>query len=237
MGKIISVFSPKGGVGKTNIAIHTAYVGRKSLEKVALIELDFSPGDLAFIFDKDPNAGNIERAYQDIDNYQGYMFQTEGGYHVLLGTLPDRGERIEGKPLIDLLNRIKEDFDLVVIDLQPGLTTTVVDAVNSSDECLLILNDEISVLGRGNSILDYLDLNRFANLDHMKMVINMQKNKLPYNKLNIFNIPIISVIPHYGLKFRNGEINKKMEEKIVDILADIIPEKIYSKKKKILGVF
>lgn len=237
MGKMISIFSPKGGVGKTNIAIHMAYVAKQHLERVALIELDFSPGDLSFIFNKDPHIANVERAFSDIENYQSYMYQVNEGYSILLGTLPDRGERIEGENLILLLNRIKEDFDLVVIDLQPGLTPTVVDAVNSSDEVLLILNDEISVLGRGNSILDYLDLNKFASLESMKMVINMQKNKLPFDKLNTFEIPIISIIPHFGLKFLNGQINKGMEDKITDIFIDLLPDKFSAKKKKILGLF
>lgn len=237
MGKMFSVFSPKGGVGKTNIAIHMAHVAKGYLEKVALIELDFSPGDLAFIFNKDPYLGNVEKAFIDIENYQNYMYQIEEGYSILLGTLPDRGERIEGENLIKLLNKIREDFDLVVIDLQPGLTPTVVDAVNYSDEILLILNDEISVLGRGNSILDYLDLNKFASLENMKMVINMQKNKLPFDKLNTFEVPIISIIPHFGLKFLNGQINRGMEEKVTEILMDLLPETVSKKKKKILGLF
>lgn len=237
MGKLISVFSPKGGVGKTNIAIHTAFVAKQYLEKVALIELDFSPGDLAFIFNKDPLMGNVERAFLDIENYQKYMYQVGEGYSVLLGTLPDRGEKIEGEGLIKLLNKVKGDFDLTIIDLQPGLTPTVVDAVNYSDEVLLILNDEVSVLGRGNSILDYLDLNKFASLDKIKMIINMQKNKLPFDRLNSFDIPIISFIPHFGLKFLNGKINKGMEEKVTEILYDLLPESIFIKKKKILGLF
>lgn len=61
---IISIFSPKGGVGKTTIALAISKTAAKKL-KTCVIEFDFSPGDFVSILDLDRKKNILEAVNGD----------------------------------------------------------------------------------------------------------------------------------------------------------------------------
>lgn len=230
MGKVFTIFSPKGGVGKTTITEKIGEVAARKFDKVCLMELDFSPGDFAVLFDVEADK-TIEDAILDPDNTLEYLKKpAEKSFHLLLGSLPDRGEKIKEEPLKKVINILRQNFDLVIIDTQPGLNETVIDAMNASDEILIVLEADLTVLGRGNTILDYISLNKFSNLKNFKMVINKKRFNLPYKNLSTFKIPILSVIPYLN-KYRMGTKNHILEVEALKILREYFPDKFISQKK------
>jgi len=224
MGKIITVWGNKGGAGKSSIALALAEVASEQ-KKVCLVELDFSPGCLRTHF-KITNDTSIENAIGDIENVEKYLVAPEGRkYKVLLGSFPDSAEEIKGEKLIALLNVLSGKFDLVVIDTQPSTNDTILDAIKVSDDVLVVTEGVITTLGRGNGLLDYLELHKLADLEKFKMIINKKEKKLPFDELG--KIPIIKVIP----KFRRHELGslngfrKHAEEILGECFDDIQPQK------------
>lgn len=233
MGKVLTIFSPKGGVGKTTLTEKLGLEAAMELSKVCLVELDFSPGDFAVLFNIEADK-TIEDAILDPDNTISYLKKLSGkNLHILLGSLPDRGEKIKQDRLTRVIDTLRQNFDLVVIDTQPCLTETVIDAMNMSDEVLIILEADITVLGRGNTILDYIALNKFSNLQKFKMVINKKRTNLPFKHLSSFKIPIISVIP-YLARYRMGTYNQVLAKEARKILKEYFPDK-FDQKKKFFG--
>lgn len=232
MGKVITVFSPKGGVGKTTLTEKLGEAAAEKFTRVCLLELDFSPGDFAVLFNID-NDRTIEDAIMDPENTMTYLQKPQNkNFHVLLGSLPDRGEKIKEERLLKVLDILRLNFDLIFIDTQPGLTETVIDAMNASDEVLVILESELTVLGRGNTVLDYITLNKFADLHKFKMVINKKRSNLPFKHLTFLKIPIISVIP-YLPKYRMGTKNQQLSAAVQKILQEYFPDKFLGKNKSL----
>jgi len=224
MGKIITVWGNKGGAGKSSIALALAEVASEQ-KKVCLVELDFSPGCFRTHF-KITNETSIENAIKDVGNVEKYLVAPEGkNYMVLLGSFPDSAEEVKGKKLITLLNALSEKFELVVIDTQPSTNDTILDAIKASDEVLMVAEGVITTLGRGNGLLDYLELHKLADLEKFKMIINKKEKKLPFDELG--KIPIIKVIP----KFRRHELGslngfrKHAEEILGECFDDIQPRR------------
>lgn len=224
MGKVITVWGNKGGAGKSSIALALAEVASEQ-KKVCLVELDFSPGCFRTHF-KITDETSIENAIKDVGNVEKYLVAPEGKkYCVLLGDFPDSAEEVKGKKLITLLNALSEKFDLVVIDTQPSTNETILDAIRVSDEVFMVTEGVITTLGRGNGLLDYLELHKLADLKKFKMIINKKEKKLPFDELG--KIPIIKVIP----KFRRHELGslngfrRHAEEILGECFDDMQPQK------------
>ncbi|MDR1183204.1 MAG: P-loop NTPase [Coriobacteriales bacterium] len=59
-GRAIGIFSGRGGVGKSTVALMTAFAAQKRGSRVALVDLDMQFGDIGFLAGREP-AGNIQR--------------------------------------------------------------------------------------------------------------------------------------------------------------------------------
>ncbi|MDO8886679.1 AAA family ATPase [Candidatus Oleimmundimicrobium sp.] len=224
MGKIITIWGNKGGAGKSSIALALAEVASEQ-KNVCLVELDFSPGCFRTYF-KITGDISIENAIDDVENVEKYLITPEGKkYKVLLGDFPDRAEEVKGEKLTALLNTLSKKFDLVLIDTQPSTNDTILDTIKASDEVFMVTEGAITTLGRGNGLLDYLELHKLADLEKFKMIVNKKEKKLPFDELG--KIPIIKVIP----KFRRHELGslngfrKHAEEILEECFDDMQPQK------------
>ena len=99
-GKIVSVFSTKGGVGKTFIATNLAVsLSRDSGKKVVLVDLDLNFGDIGVFLNLDPKRtlGDIISTFDRLDKemLQSYFTKHTSGASVLLSPVqPEASEKI-----------------------------------------------------------------------------------------------------------------------------------------------
>jgi pilus assembly protein CpaE len=124
--KVISVFSPKGGVGKTTSAVNLAVtLMDRGARRVCLIDLDLAFGDVAITMQLFPNH-SIEHAIgsEDTLDYpmvEGLLTRHESGLMVLAApSLPDAHDRISARLISTLIRALKEKFDYLVIDTAPA---------------------------------------------------------------------------------------------------------------------
>jgi len=153
MGKIISIFSPKGGVGKTTLTLALAEVLQKE-GKTLVIEFDFSPGDFTTLLDVDKNK-NIEVAcvHGLLSSIQKPQNKE---YFVVAGGFPEVHEKIDPKQLKKIINEAQNEFDFVLFDIQPGLVERAVDVLNASDRVIVIVENNQQVILRFARIIRYL---------------------------------------------------------------------------------
>jgi pilus assembly protein CpaE len=184
-GKIISLFSPIGGAGVSTAAVNLAAslvgTGRKSLpEKVALVDLNPPPTDLASLLDIEPKytVADVCSQWERLDTKMmtAALIEHSSGIHVLAqagcppgGTVP-RCElsRVAVREIFILLRRM---FPLVVVDLGHTLSEDQIEAMQQSNFVGLVVRADVPGLRRAHWALEVLTQ---MGMDHhrFQLVLN-----------------------------------------------------------------
>jgi len=144
VGKVITVFSTKGGVGKsvlsTNIAAALASEYKKS---TIIVDLDLEFGDVAVMLQLKPTR-TIYDAAQSIDRLdaemlKGFLVTHESGLRALLAPVrPEEAESVTTVRIAQILDLLKTMADYVVVDTPASLSEVVLTALERSDVVLAI---------------------------------------------------------------------------------------------------
>jgi pilus assembly protein CpaE len=126
-GRVIGVFSPKGGVGKTTIATNIAVgLGKIAPMSVVIVDLDLQFGDVASGLYLEPNhtVTDAVSAPASADTLVLKAFLTvhpAGIYAMCAPKSPAEADQITPSQVTHLLGQLAQQFDYVVIDTAPGL--------------------------------------------------------------------------------------------------------------------
>jgi len=142
--RVVTVFSTKGGVGKSVIASNLAAVlASTSGRRVALLDLDLESGDDALMLGLEPTRTIYDavQAYERLDAQllEGYMCEHVSGARVLLApTQPEHAGSVTAARVGKVIALAKELADVVIIDTPGRLDETVLTAIDKSDLVLAI---------------------------------------------------------------------------------------------------
>jgi len=143
--KVIAVYHVKGGVGKTTTSVNIAYAAAEENKKVLVIDLD-PQGASTFYFDIKPSKkgtvkktlfGNksIEDSIKETDFENIDILPANAKYTKLDAFLSDMKK--SGKWLKKLLKPIKKEYDYIVIDCPPNITTLSENIFKNVDAILV----------------------------------------------------------------------------------------------------
>lgn len=189
-GKLFTVFSPKGGVGKSTLAVNLAVtLAQQHPDSVALLDLSLTFGHAALFLNLTPktslSATNVEalRGMGVEDGLAYYMaVHPTSGLRLLTGaTRPEEGETVSGdmaKAAIELLRR---HFAYVVVDTESCFSDPVLAALESSDKILMLCSPEIS------SLRDTRECQRILN-----EVVHIPGDRLLYLLNHLFPFKMLS---------------------------------------------
>src|SRR2546423_122999 len=131
-GKIITFFSPKGGVGRTTIATNLAVALHQATDKpVVLVDGSLPFGDIAVILNMSPKAktiadliGSFEQA--DADVVESILVQHSTGIKVMLAPpTPESTELINGTHIKHIIELLKERYAYIIVDTWPSFQEQV----------------------------------------------------------------------------------------------------------------
>ncbi len=154
-GKIFTIFSPKGGVGKTTLAVNLAVeLARLHAESVVLVDLSLTFGHTMLLLNLAPRsslASTSADALQRMDMQEGLAFymvtHPSSTLRLLVGaTRPEEGEAVTGDTVKVALEQLKKHFSYVIVDTGSVFTDPVLAALEFSDKVLMLCSPEISVL-------------------------------------------------------------------------------------------
>lgn len=162
-GQIVTVFSAKGGVGKTtfatNLGAYLAAVGKKTL----IVDLDLAFGDVGISLQLLP-----QRTLTDIVQMSGHLdaqglsstitTHSSGLHAVCAPAEPGEADRIPASSVTELLRVAKKQYDFVIVDTPPAFTEHVLSAFDLSDKLVLIATLDIPAIKNLRLTLDTLDL-------------------------------------------------------------------------------
>jgi pilus assembly protein CpaE len=149
-GKLIPVYSPKGGVGCTTIATNLAVALASKGLSVALIDLDLQFGDVGSVLDL-KSANSIADLLAQPEITQELVNDTfvkhTSGVRVLLA--PENlsvVETIDPADAVALLKKLTALFDYVVCDLWSSLEELSLQTMRAADQVVLVTTPELPAL-------------------------------------------------------------------------------------------
>ena len=186
--RVITVFSNKGGIGKTSIASNLALeLAKITKENVALVDLNFQLGDITSFFDIKPSF-NISYMLQNLDKISSdFLLNTVEKYKdTSLYVLADppyfkQAENISKNQISKLFEKLKETFSYVVVDTDATFDGKTVTALDNSDLIFLVTIVNLPALRNCQRILDLFNklgydsektqivINRYMENDDIKI--------------------------------------------------------------------
>jgi len=182
-GQIVTVFSPKGGTGKTVMATNLAaacakFEGRKTL----LLDLDLQFGDAAIMLGVEPEKTIYDLVVApgelDSEKLAGYITKHACGLSVLPAPLrPEDAELVTEAKLGRLLEVARESFDVIVVDTSPFFHGPMLATLDRTDELLLLCSLDVPTLKNLRLALQTLDLLSFPK-SRVRIVLNRSNSKV-----------------------------------------------------------
>ena len=161
--RTVAVYSPKGGVGTTTVAVNVAIAAASSRpDKVVLVDLDLQFGSVATHLNLEPKQTIIdvirdEAALREPELLRTYAMRHDSGLHVLAAPMtPEASELITPDHVVHIVGTLLEGYEAVVIDAGSILDERVLNVFELAETIILPVYPEISALKSVHGLLDYL---------------------------------------------------------------------------------
>jgi pilus assembly protein CpaE len=179
-GKIITFFSPKGGVGRTTISTNLAVALHQSTgQPVVLVDGSLPFGDIAVILNMSPKAktiadlvGSFEQV--DAEVLESVLVQHSTGIKVLLAPpTPEAAELITGANIKKVLETLRESYAFVVVDTWPSFQEQVLTMLDVADVILTLMTLEITSL---KNVRVFMEIAEKLGYDDQKVQLVANRN-------------------------------------------------------------
>ena len=177
-GKIITIYSPKGGTGCTTIAVNLALALHNGDTHVVLVDGNLQFGDVAVFVNEQGKNTILDIAPRvdelDPDIVQSIMIKHEpSGLHVLAAPpRPELAEKVSAAQFSKVLEYLKQLYAYVVVDTVPILTDITLAAVDASDVIVLITTQDIPAIK--NTRL-FLDVSATMGVERERIILVMNR--------------------------------------------------------------
>jgi pilus assembly protein CpaE len=202
-GRIITIFSPKGGAGVTTIAINLATNIYNMTDKpTVLVDLDLNAGDVTTFLNMKPSytisdvTMNISRL--DRNFLQGVIAKHESGISVLAEPQKiEEGVSISSSEIKKVLSLLKSMFKYIIIDAET-ISERTTTAIEMADMILLVFFMSLPSIKNMQRHLRYFD-NIGLGRDRVKLIANryLKKSDITIQDTEkTLNYPIFFTLPN-----------------------------------------
>ncbi|MGH9969441.1 MAG: AAA family ATPase [Pyrinomonadaceae bacterium] len=158
-GRMIAVFSSKGGCGTSFIATNLA---ASTAARTVLVDLNLQAGDLPLFLGVNPKYSFADMAENRarLDEALIKSFVTPYSSNLSLLAAPkeaDSADEIEPEHIFEVLQKLREAYDYVVLDPQHTFDSKTLAALDQSDEIVLVLTLDIPAIRSTQRALEIFD--------------------------------------------------------------------------------
>ena len=149
-GRLITVLSPKGGSGKTTVAVNLATaLANVAPNRTLLIDFDCQFGDVATALGLTPertltDLGNVTRL--DATSVKLFMSRDGSGSLLVLpsSSSPEEADLIDKSFADELLEIMLDEFDYIVVDTAAGIDERSLAAISFASDLLFVATMDVA---------------------------------------------------------------------------------------------
>ncbi len=202
-GKIVTIYSPKGGTGCTTLAVNLALTLNNEDTRVALVDGNLQFGDVAVFINEQGKNTIIDLAPRaeelDPEIVEEVMLKhATSGLHVLAApSRPEYAERVSSGQFTKVLEYLRQMYAYVIVDTASLLTDATLAAIDVSDLIVLITTQDIPAIKNCRLFLDLLQTLGIER-DRILFVMNRYDKRInitPDRVTENLKQEIVSVIP------------------------------------------
>lgn len=242
-GKVIVVYSPKGGVGCTTVATNLAVTLQNDETPVALVDGNLQFGDVAVILNEQgknsiadlaPRADELDPEIID----EVMLPHVKSGIDVLAAPYrPEYAENISGDQFSRVLNYLKNFYTYIVVDTSTNLEDVTLAAIDLSDILILLTTQDIPAIKNARLFLELADV---LSVDRSRILFVMNRfdkriGITPEKIGDSFKQEIVAVLPeesrvvlpsiNRGVPFMLGDKSRPIARSYIT-LASVVRERI-----------
>ena len=176
-GKVVTLFAPKGGVGRTTLAVNLAVaMAGEQRQTVTLVDGSFQFGDVGVLLNLNPKNKSIidvvaDPGSTDEDLVDTTLINHSTGIKVLLAPpSPEMAELITVDQIRRMMGRLRDTNDFTVVDLWPHFNDVSLALLDMSDVILTVLTLEITNIKNVRLFLEVAEQLGYG--DRLKLVLN-----------------------------------------------------------------
>ena len=177
-GQVVAVFSPKGGVGRTTIAVNLAVAAASELgKKVTLVDASFQFGDVAVLLNLNPKDKSMAELVPELEqgldpeSVEKFTLTHSSGIRVLLAPpSPEMAERITPAGVKHVIDILRQHSELVVVDCAAWFNDTLLGILDLADVVLTVLTLEITSIKNTRLFLEVADQLGYSH--KIRLVLN-----------------------------------------------------------------
>ena len=244
LGKVIVVYSPKGGTGRTTIATNLAISLRDDNTKVALVDGNLQYGDVAvFVNEQGKNTvldltARAEELDPDVVREVMVSHRASGIDILAAPPKPEMADKVTGEQFTKVLNYLRRIYTYIIVDTASQLTEAVQAALDIADLIILITTQDIPSIKNANLFLSLADASGIER-DHILFVMNRYDKRIAITPERVgeslrqeivvvipFDEKVVSYSVNRGIPFMSDNNKTQPVGKSITQLADTLRERI-----------
>jgi len=203
LGKIIVVYSPKGGVGCTTISVNLASALKKPDNKVAVVDANLLFGDIAVALNEHAKntflelLDHTEELDPEIIEDVMVVHKTSDLHLLTSPKMPEMNESGHGEAIARILKYMQQMYHYIVVDTTPYLTDMVQSCLDLADFIVLVTTQDIPSIKNTNQFLSLADASGIGR-DRILFVMNRYDRRVaitPERVGETLKQPILVIIP------------------------------------------
>jgi pilus assembly protein CpaE len=241
-GKVITIYSPKGGTGVTTLAINLAIALQGSEEAVGLIDGNIQYGDVSLLLNEIPHFTILDlvtRIYElDTRIVEDVMLlHKSSGIHVLPAPpRPELAEKVGGEHFTIILDFLRQIFNYLIINTSTFITEPCLAALEASDVVVLVTTQEIAAIRNTHAFLSIWD-NLGKSKDRLLLVLNRyvkRRNITPERISERMGLPVALTIAeeddlifrslNLGIPFSLSDKESQAAKNIIELSSLLLKE-------------
>jgi pilus assembly protein CpaE len=206
-GRVVSIFAPKGGVGKTTVSVNIAVALREQTRSnVLLFDADVGVGNVTSVLAVKYRMGLADLADSPPEEWTDSAFEhcvathEASGVRVLTwGSDPAESEQVGVDLLLAALRWAKAHHSYVVVDTHPGYDDRTMAMLTLANEILLVVTPEVGAL---RNSAQFLGLAREVGLgDIIRVVVNRANHGIRLPDIeDVLKLPVSATVVSNGPK-------------------------------------
>lgn len=181
-GKVVTIWSAKGGSGTTVVATNISLLlNRIEGKKVVLVDADLQFGDVCLVLQLEPRFTMVNAAHElhhlDSEMLDSLLTEHHTGLKVLAAPLePAFADDITTAGLIQMIEILQEEYDYIIIDTASMLDELILSLVEKSDQVLMVVDMDLPSVKNAKLALETLRLLKFST-SNVQLVMNRNNSK------------------------------------------------------------